>query len=186
MLNEKQKRFCQEYLIDFNATQAAIRAGYREKSAYSIGHDLLKKPEVKNYISKLQEETATRNNITTDHLVNEFLAIAKDDLKNYLDFTPSRKGIRVTLKKNIMELDTKNIERLQVFPNGSIRIKLYSRHEALVQLGRHVGFFNDKLTLQSNIEEILSGVTDAKGLTEDHLRRLAQLIFDQYKNFSHG
>lgn len=51
-LTEKQKRFCDEYLIDLNATQAAIRAGYSKKTAYSIGIENLKKPYIKNYIDE--------------------------------------------------------------------------------------------------------------------------------------
>ena len=51
-LTEKQKRFCDEYLIDLNATQAAIRAGYSKKTAYSIGIENLKKPVIQNYIDK--------------------------------------------------------------------------------------------------------------------------------------
>lgn len=54
-LTEKQKRFCDEYLIDLNATQAAKRAGYSPKTAYSIGGELLKKPEIKGHI-KIQLE----------------------------------------------------------------------------------------------------------------------------------
>lgn len=50
-LNEKQKRFCEEYLVDLNATQAAIRAGYSEKTAYSMGQRLLKNVEVKTYVA---------------------------------------------------------------------------------------------------------------------------------------
>ena len=52
MLTEKQKRFCDEYLIDLNATQSAIRAGYSEKTAYSQGQRMLKNVEVKEYIDK--------------------------------------------------------------------------------------------------------------------------------------
>ena len=51
-MTEKQKRFCDEYLIDLNATQAAIRAGYSKKTAYSIGEQNLKKLELKNYIEE--------------------------------------------------------------------------------------------------------------------------------------
>ena len=51
-MTEKQKRFCEEYLIDLNATQAALRAGYSEKTAYSIGNENLKKPEIQEYIQK--------------------------------------------------------------------------------------------------------------------------------------
>lgn len=55
-LTEKQKRFCDEYLIDCNATRAAIRAGYSERTAYSIGVENLRKPELKAYIDARLEE----------------------------------------------------------------------------------------------------------------------------------
>ncbi len=55
-MTAKQKRFCDEYLIDLNATQAAIRAGYSKKSAYSIGVENLNKPELKKYIDERMKE----------------------------------------------------------------------------------------------------------------------------------
>lgn len=55
-MTDKQKRFCDEYLIDLNATQAAIRAGYSKKTAYSIGVENLKKPELKTYIDARMAE----------------------------------------------------------------------------------------------------------------------------------
>ena len=55
-MTEKQKRFCDEYLIDLNATQAAIRAGYSKKTAYAIGVENLKKLEIKNYIEARMAE----------------------------------------------------------------------------------------------------------------------------------
>ena len=55
MLNAKQKRFCEEYILDSNATQASIRAGYSEKTAYSIGSENLKKPEILAEIRRLNE-----------------------------------------------------------------------------------------------------------------------------------
>lgn len=55
-MTEKQKRFCDEYLIDLNATQAAIRAGYSERTAYSIGTENLRKPEISAYIDSRMEE----------------------------------------------------------------------------------------------------------------------------------
>lgn len=55
-LTAKQKRFCDEYLVDLNATQAAIRAGYSRKTAYSIGVENLKKPEIKKYIEQRMAE----------------------------------------------------------------------------------------------------------------------------------
>ena len=55
-LTAKQKRFCDEYLIDMNITQAAIRAGYSKKTAYAIGQENLKKPTLQNYIDKRMKE----------------------------------------------------------------------------------------------------------------------------------
>ena len=55
-MTAKQKRFCDEYLIDMNITQAAIRAGYSKKTAYAIGQENLKKPTLKEYIEKRMAE----------------------------------------------------------------------------------------------------------------------------------
>lgn len=58
-MTAKMQRFCDEYLIDLNATQAAIRAGYSERTAYSIGQENLKKPEIKKYIEQRMAEKDT-------------------------------------------------------------------------------------------------------------------------------
>lgn len=68
-LTDKQKRFCEEYLIDFNSTQSAIRAGYSKKTAGSIGSENLKKPEIQEYIKKLQDKTSERLQITRESLL---------------------------------------------------------------------------------------------------------------------
>lgn len=70
-LNEKQQRFVDEYLVDLNATQAAIRAGYSKKTAYQQGHELLKHPEVEQAISAAKAERAERTEITKDMVVQE-------------------------------------------------------------------------------------------------------------------
>ena len=69
-LTEKQKKFCDEYLIDLNATQAAIRAGYSKKTAFIIGHENLSKPNIKTYIESIQEKARERNKITLDKIVD--------------------------------------------------------------------------------------------------------------------
>lgn len=81
-LTDKQERFCQEYLIDLNATQAAIRAGYSEKTAYSIGGQNLKKLEIQKKISEMKEERSSRTEITTDRVLEGIANIAFwDDTK---------------------------------------------------------------------------------------------------------
>lgn len=55
-LTDKQRRFCEEYVVDWNATRAAIAAGYSEKTAYSIGQENLKKPEIAEYLEEIQKD----------------------------------------------------------------------------------------------------------------------------------
>lgn len=75
-LTEKQKRFCEEYLIDFNATQAALRAGYSQKTAYSIGDENLRKPEIQSEIQTLIQKRSERTGISADSVIKELVKIA--------------------------------------------------------------------------------------------------------------
>ena len=78
-LTEKQKRFCEEYLIDFNATQAALRAGYSQKTAYSIGDENLRKPEIQSEIQTLIRKRSERTGINADIVIKELVKIALAD-----------------------------------------------------------------------------------------------------------
>lgn len=75
-LNERQKRFVAEYLIDLNATQAAIRAGYSQKTAYSMGQRLLKKVEVQDELQKAMKQRQARTEITQDYVIEKLKEIA--------------------------------------------------------------------------------------------------------------
>lgn len=70
-LTPKQELFVKEYLIDFNATQAAIRAGYSEKTAGAMGNENLQKPEIQDFLSEQQKKRSQRLEITVDDLVRE-------------------------------------------------------------------------------------------------------------------
>ena len=70
-LTDKKERFCREYVIDYNQTKAAIRAGYAEKSAAKKGCSLMKEPEVAAYIRQLQTEQKERLMLTSDHVLLE-------------------------------------------------------------------------------------------------------------------
>lgn len=76
-LNAKQIRFCEEYIIDNNATQAAIRAGYSKQTSYSIGFNLLKKVEIKSYIKQLKNIISKQINYTVQDSFNMFEKIQK-------------------------------------------------------------------------------------------------------------
>lgn len=79
-LTDKQKLFVFEYLIDQNATQAAIRAGYSKKSAYSIGNENLKKPEIQKFLEKYQLERAEKCGVTFDNVINELKKLGFADV----------------------------------------------------------------------------------------------------------
>lgn len=74
-MNEKQKQFCNEYLIDFNGTQAAIRAGYSPKTAYSMANENLRKPEVQAYLKELIEKRNERTKITQDEVIRDIIEV---------------------------------------------------------------------------------------------------------------
>ena len=82
-LTAKQKRFCDEYLIDLNATQAAIRAGYSEKTAYRTGADNLRKPQIEEYIAKRQKELSRSTEITQERVIKELALIAFSNNADY-------------------------------------------------------------------------------------------------------
>lgn len=83
-LTARQARFVEEYLIDLNATQAAIRAGYSRKTAGSQGFDLLKKPEIQAAIQEAQARRSQRTEITQDRVLAELAKIGFSDIRKLL------------------------------------------------------------------------------------------------------
>lgn len=76
-MNPKQERFCQEYVVDLNATQAAIRAGYSEKTAASIGNENLTKPEISAKIAELQNDIANKLEVDASWITERLKQIAE-------------------------------------------------------------------------------------------------------------
>lgn len=95
-LTAKQEIFCREYIIDLNATQAAIRAGYSKKTANRIASENLSKLDIQKKIQELQQERAERTEITQDKVLKELAGIG---------FAPITKGkIRAADKTKALEL----------------------------------------------------------------------------------
>jgi phage terminase small subunit len=80
-MTAKQKRFCNEYLIDCNATQAAIRAGYSAKTAYSVGQRMLKNVEVKKYIDEQFEKLKNDNIADTQEIMEYLTSVMRGEQK---------------------------------------------------------------------------------------------------------
>ena len=75
MLNEKQKQFCEEYIIDLNGTQAAIRAGYSKKTANEQAAQLLAKLSIQEYIQKIKDKRSERVKYSQDELMRDILEV---------------------------------------------------------------------------------------------------------------
>lgn len=107
-LTDKQARFCEEYLIDLNATQAAIRAGYSEKTAREQAAQNLSKLNIQEKIAELKVERAKRTEMTQDSVIQELAAVARAEIK----------GVRAVDKLKALELLGKHlgmfVERYEV------------------------------------------------------------------------
>lgn len=79
-MNEKQLRFCEEYIIDHNATQAAIRAGYSPKSARTQASELLTKPNIQEKIQELAEKVSTENIATAEEVLQHFTKVMRGEM----------------------------------------------------------------------------------------------------------
>ncbi len=110
-LNEKQKQFCEEFIIDFNGTQAAIRAGYSKRSAKQIAFENLTKLDFQNYIKELIENRNKRTKITQDEVVNKIIEVVEvctqkveqrdengDTVEKMLDVNGANKALDMLMK----------------------------------------------------------------------------------------
>ena len=142
-MTKKQKRFVEEYLIDLNATQAAIRAGYSPDSAADIGSENLRKPDIRAHIDKAMAERSRRTGVNADRVVQE---IAKIAFVNAIEVIDPKTA---TVKENASSDDTAAIQSVKVKTFGEDglerEIKMADKLKALELLGRHMGMFKDKV-----------------------------------------
>lgn len=157
-LTKKQKRFVEEYLIDLNATQAAIRAGYSPDTAQQMGSENLSKPVIKNAIDKAIAERNRRTGINQDRVIQE---IAKLAFLNPIDVIDMDEA---TIKGEANRDDTACIAsvKVKVIPgeDGNIterEVKTYDKLKALELLGKHLGMFTDKLKMEGNVPVVIMG-----------------------------
>src|SRR5690554_5289735 len=93
-LTPKQKRFVEEYLVDLNATKAALRAGYSKRTAYSIGQENLKKPEIQTAIQEARDKRSERTEITQDMVIQQLAKIAFHDIRDVVEWEENEIRIR--------------------------------------------------------------------------------------------
>lgn len=149
-MTKKQKRFVEEYLIDLNATQAAIRAGYSPDTAKSIGSENLTKPDIQARIAKVMAERSRRTGVNADRVVMELAKIAFVNASDVIDAETA------TLKPDAAPEDTAAIQSVKVKTFGEDglerEIKMADKLKALELLGKHLGMFKDKVELSGSLE----------------------------------
>lgn len=144
-MTKKQKRFVEEYLIDLNATQAAIRAGYSPDTAKSIGSENLSKPDISAAVAKAMAERSKRTGINQDRVLQELARIGFARITDVMDPATAK------IKEDASDDDLACIQSVKIKPNewGTEReVKLCDKKAALELIGRHLGMWNDKLDLK--------------------------------------
>lgn len=142
-LSDKQKKFCEEYIIDFNQTQSAIKAGYSAKTAYSIGNENLKKPDIQAYIKELLSKREERTQITADMVVKEWAKVAFFDIRkifhkeggllNPHDLDDETATVISSIKARDVKVGD-DIETIKEY-------RLNDKMKALDMLAKHLGMF---------------------------------------------
>jgi len=151
-LTPKQEIFCYEYCIDYNATRAAIKAGYSEKTAYSIGPRLLKDVEIQRQIKTYKDNLAETSGISALRVLNEHKKIAFSSASDLREGWISLKqfdSLSEEQKSCIQEISTKSDKRYEKGVDGEpgtwveeewVKIKLYDKQKSLDSLNKMLGY----------------------------------------------
>jgi phage terminase small subunit len=141
-LTRKQQRFVEEYGVDWNATQAAIRAGYRAKRADQIGYENLRKPEIQAAIAQRQQALAGQCAVTQERVVQELACIAFSDLRTFVAWGSD--GVRLEPSATLTPAHSRVVKQVveTVTKEGkTLRIQLRDKIAALDKLARHLGLY---------------------------------------------
>ena len=161
-MTDQQKRFVEEYLIDLNATQAAIRAGYSPKTANEQGNRLLTNVSVQTELNKQMAKRSRRTGVTQDRVVRELAKIAFLDMTQVVDdhgrirddATPEDRACIESIKYKSSSSDQgESVER---------EVKVASKLKALELLGKHLGMYSDKLNIEGAVPIVISGADELK------------------------
>lgn len=156
-LSAKQLRFVEEYLVDLNATQAAIRAGYSAATAKQQGSRLLTNDDVAAAIVAGRESRAERTSITADQVLQELARIGFADIRQVVNW---RTGVLTSIEdddgethlvhcndvalvnsSDIPDEAAAAIAEVSQTKSGALKVKLHGKLPALVKLGEHLGLF---------------------------------------------
>ena len=166
-LTERQKRFVEEYLVDLNATQAAIRAGYSERTAQEQSSRLLSNVMVREAIQEAVAKRSARTEITQDRVLQELAAIGFARATDFVKIT-NEGFVKLTPTDTLNADQVKAVASIKEGKFG-VELRLYDKLTALQMIGRHIGMFTGKDTQEEEVED--DGLMSALG-------KIAGNIFD--------
>jgi len=177
-LNPKQQRFVQEYLIDLNATQAALRSGYSKRSAMITGHRLLKNAKIAARIDRHRADKAAALSITAERVLREYARIAFADVRQlasvedltWVDEKLRANGITVRASDTWSDDLAAAVAEISATAHGP-KIKMHDKQHALDALSKHLGLF------QADNEQSTPQVACPQAVDiEDRLRALEKAV----------
>lgn len=156
-LTEKQKAFCEEYIIDFNGTQAAIRAGYSKKTASVTAAENLVKPNIQAYIQQLTAKRSKRTEITADNVLKEIARLAFSDIRETFSeqgnlINPKNMGDDMAAAVQSVDIVTtyEKDENGDSVPIQTRKIKLADKTRNLELLAKHLGLLMDRVKVSGD------------------------------------
>lgn len=148
-LTDKQKRFCEEYMIDLNASQSAIRAGYSEDSAKEQGSRLLTNANIQEYISELKQSKSEELNISQNMVLKELMKVAFGDVKNYfddngrlIDINELENEVSASIKSVTVQQEKTLIKGESIVESSIKKIESYDKLKALEIINKMLGFYS--------------------------------------------
>lgn len=169
MLTDKQARFVDEYLVDLNATQAAVRAGYSAKTAGQIGEQNLKKLEIQKAIRERQEELKMKTEVTQEWVVERYRRIVEGcDKRQFFNDDgsvkpPSEWSAEMGMAVQGFEVQELGDEGLAVSVS---KLRFQDARAALDSLARHLGMFEEKVKLDVDVS-LAERLVRARGRLND-------------------
>jgi phage terminase small subunit len=170
-MKEQHRRFVEEYMKDFDATNAAMRVGYARTSAYANSYRLLRHPEIAAAVERAMAARKKRIGATADRVVEEYARIAFADIRRVFDWDDGGKNLRV--KTGLSADDAASIREVERSADGSVKLKLYDKKASLDALARHLGLFHPRASMEVTRDRTVNG-RDAREVLRERLARLAQ------------
>lgn len=162
-ISRKQDKFCREYMIDMNGTQAAIRAGYSKKTANEQAAQLLAKLSIQKIVMELQSDLAKKTDLTAQMVIDELRKVGFANIKDYLD-----KDNDVMALVDLDAKETAAVSSIKIVEQTfgevttkSTSFKLHDKISALEKLGRHLGIFEVD-NMQSGLNGAIIKITKKK------------------------